>query len=122
MVGILGGSRGHSAVQYVFTLPEHRQSAVVAVSAFDGVHIRHQRLLAETTTAARQLGVAPLALLPWPLTTGAPGETNDQTRDDLLTTLDERLALLARMAPEARPVVLAADAAEPWSPASLAER
>jgi riboflavin kinase/FMN adenylyltransferase len=109
-------------VQYVFTLPEHRQSAVVAVSAFDGVHARHQRLLAEAATIARQLGVAPVALLPWPSTTGETGETNDQARDDLLTTLDERLALLARMAPEAQRVVLAADAAQSWSPASLAER
>jgi riboflavin kinase/FMN adenylyltransferase len=109
-------------VQYVFTLPEHRQSAVVAVSAFDGVHVRHQRLLAETVTIARQLGVAAVALLPWPPMVAEPGATDDQARDDLLTTLGERLALLARIAPEARPVVLAADAAQPWSPASLAER
>jgi riboflavin kinase/FMN adenylyltransferase len=109
-------------VQYVFTLPEHRQAAVVAVSAFDGVHVRHQRLLAETITVARQLGVAPVALLPWPSTMDEPRTTNDPARDDLLTTLDERLALLARIAPDARPVVLAADAAQPWSPTSLAER
>ena len=109
-------------MQYVFTLPEHRQSAVVAVSAFDGVHVRHQRLLAETITDARQLGVAPVALLPWPSTMDEPGATNDSARYGLLTTLDERLALLARMAPDARRVVLAADAAQPWSPASLAER
>ena len=109
-------------MQYVFTLPEHRQSAVVAVSAFDGVHARHQRLLAETITVARQLGVTPIALLPWPPTMAEPGETTDQARDGLLTTLDERLTLLARIAPEAQPVVLAADAAQPWSPESLAER
>ncbi len=109
-------------MRYVFTLPEHRQSAVVAVSAFDGVHLRHQRLLAEVVTIARQLGVAPVALLPWPATIHEPGATNDQARDSLLTTLDERLALLARLTPEARPVVLATDAAQPWSPASLAER
>lgn len=109
-------------MQYVFTLPELRQSAVVAVSAFDGVHVRHQRLLAETITVARQLDVTPIALLPWPPTMAEPGETTDQTRDGLLTTLDERLTLLARIAPEAEPVVLAAGAAQPWSPASLAER
>ena len=109
-------------MQYVFTLPEHRQSAVVAVSAFDGVHVRHQRLLAETITVARQLGVAPVALLPWPSTMDERGGTDDPARDGLLTTLDERLALLARMAPDVRRVVLAADAAQPWSPASLAER
>lgn len=109
-------------MRYVFTLPEHRQSAVVAVSAFDGVHIRHQRLLAEAVRIARQLGVSPVALLPWPSTISEPGTTNDQARDGLLTTLDERLALLVRLAPEARPVVLAADTAQPWSPASLAER
>ena len=109
-------------MQYVFTLPEHRQSAVVAVSAFDGVHVRHQRLLAETVTVARQLGVTPIALLPWPPMMAEPGEATDQARDGLLTTLGERLALLARIAPEAQSVVLAADAAQPWSPASLAER
>jgi len=109
-------------VQYVFTLPEHRQSAVVAVSAFDGVHNRHQRLLAETMTIAKQLDVTPIALLPWPPMMAEPGDTNNQARDGLLTTLDERLALLARIAPEARPVVLAADAAKPWSPALLTER
>lgn len=109
-------------MQYVFTLPEHRQAAVVAVSAFDGVHVRHQRLLAETITAARQLGVTPVALLPWPSTIDEPGAMNDMPRDGLLTTLDERLALLARTAPDARSVVLAADAAQPWSLASLAER
>lgn len=109
-------------MQYVFTLPEHRQAAVLAVSAFDGVHVRHQRLLEETVAIARRLSVAPVALLPWPPTPGEPGETNDLARDSLLTTLDERLALLARIAPAAQPVVLAADAARPWSPASLAER
>ena len=109
-------------MQYIFTLPEHQQSAVVAVSAFDGVHVRHQRLLAETITAAKQLGVAPIALLPWPPVMAEPGDTNNQARDGLLTTLDERLALLARIAPEAQRVVLATDAAHPWSPASLAER
>lgn len=112
-------------MEYVFTLPEHRQAAVLAVSAFDGMHVRHQRLLEEAITIARGLGVAPVALLPWPPTPGdpgEPGETNDLARDGLLTTLDERLALLARIAPAARPMVLAADAAQPWSPASLAER
>lgn len=109
-------------MQYVFTLPEHRQSAVVAVSAFDGVHVQHQRLLAETVTTARRLGVSPVALLPWPPIVAEPDATNDPARDGLLTTLDERLALLARLAPEAQPVVLAANAAQPWSPASLAER
>ena len=109
-------------MRYIFTLPEHQQSAVVAVSAFDGVHVRHQRLLAETITAAKQLGVAPIALLPWPPVMAEPGDTNNQARDGLLTTLDERLALLARIAPEAQRVVLATDAAHPWSPASLAER
>jgi riboflavin kinase/FMN adenylyltransferase len=109
-------------VQYVFSLPEQRQSAVVAVSAFDGVHVQHQRVLAETMTIARQLGVAPVALLPWPPVSAEPGATNDQPRDGLLTTLEERLALLARMAPEAQPVVLAADTARLWSPASLVER
>jgi riboflavin kinase / FMN adenylyltransferase len=106
-------------VQYVFTLPEQRQSAVLAVSAFDGVHSRHQRMLAETVAVAERLGVTPVALLPWP---SSMGDANDPACAGLLTTLDERLALLARAAPAVHPVVLAADAAQPWSPASLAER
>ncbi len=106
-------------MQYVFTLPEHRQSAVVAVSAFDGVHARHQHLLAETTAIAERLGVAPIALLPWP---PSSGDADDPARDGMLTTLDERLALLARLAPAVQPIVLAAGVTQPWSTASLAER
>lgn len=102
-------------MHYVFSLPEHRQSAVLAVSAFDGLHTGHQRLLAETVITAERLGVTPIALLPWPIAT-------DEPREGILTTLGERLALLQRFAPAVQPVVLAADAAQSWSPASLAER
>jgi len=102
-------------VHYVFSLPEHRQSAVLAISAFDGLHSGHQRLLAETVITAERFGVAPIALLPWPI-------SSDEPRDGILTTLGERLALLQRFAPTVEPVVLAAHAAEPWAPESLAER
>lgn len=103
-------------MQYVFTLPEHRQSAVLAVSSFDGVHGRHQRLLVETMAIAERLGVAPVALLPW------PPSTDDPARESILTTLDERIILIERFAPDVHLVVLAADAAQPWSPATLVER
>jgi riboflavin kinase/FMN adenylyltransferase len=107
-------------VQYVFTTPpERRQAAVLAVSAFDGVHARHQRLLAETVDIAGRLGVVPVALLPWP---SIPQDATALTYDGLLTTLEERLALLSRIAPAVRLVVLAADAAQPWSPETLAVR
>lgn len=103
-------------VQYVFTLPEYRQSAIVAISSFDGVHRGHQRLLAETITRARQHGVMPVAILPWPPT------TDDPEHNGILTTLSERIALIERFAPGIQLVVLPADAAQPWSPAALMER
>jgi riboflavin kinase/FMN adenylyltransferase len=103
-------------VQYVFALPEHRQSAVLAVSSFDGVHSRHQRLLAEATAMAERLGVTPIALLPW------PPSTDDSPGDGILTTLGERITLIERCAPAVHLVALAADAAQPWSPATLVER
>jgi riboflavin kinase/FMN adenylyltransferase len=106
-------------VEYVFARigrPEERQAAVLAISAFDGVHREHQRLLAETTTLARRLDAAPIALLPW------PSATADQQFEGRLTTLAERIKLIEQVAPSARLVILSADAAQPWAPATLLER
>lgn len=103
-------------MQYVFTPPEHRQAAAVAVSAFDGVHRRHERLLAATIATAGRLGVTPVAILPW------PPSADGAAPADILTTLGERLALMARFAPSVQVVVLPSDATQPWSPATLAER
>lgn len=105
-------------MQYVFTLPEHRQSAVFAVSAFDGVHSKHQQLLAETITTAERLGVTPVALLPWP-----PAPTlDDPAGAGMLTTLSERIRLLERFAPTVELVLLPSEATQPWSPTTLLER
>ncbi len=106
-------------MEYVFAQPaqpDQRQAAVLAVSAFDGVHREQQRLLAEAGALAQQAGVALVALLPWPPFTeeAAPG--------GLLTTLAERLALVEAHAPGAQVVILPADVSSPWAPASLIER
>lgn len=103
-------------VQYVFRLPDHPQPAVVAVSAFDGVHSGHRRLLAETETIARQQGVRPIALLPW------PPAAEDTSAREIVTTLRERLALIERFAPAVEVMVLPAAASEPWSTVALVER
>lgn len=109
-------------MEYVFARaarPEHseqRQAAVLAVSAFDGVHREHQRLLAETVALANGLGVAPIALLPW------PPSSDDRTPDAILTTLAERICLIERNAPAAQLVILSADASQPWAPETLLER
>lgn len=103
-------------MEYVFTLPAERQAAVLAISSFDGVHREHQRMLAETVALARRHGAAPIALLPWPVTSG------DATANSILTTLSERIALIERCTPSVRVVVLAADAAQPWSPETLIQR
>src|SRR5690242_12494151 len=106
-------------VEYVFAQPaqpDQRQAAVLAVSAFDGVHREQQRLLAEAGALAQQAGVALVALLPWPPFTEetAPGGP--------LTALAERLALVEAHAPGAQVVILPADVSSPWAPASLIER
>ena len=106
-------------MEYVFAWdgrPKQRPAAVVAISAFDGVHSGHQRLLAETTALASQLGVAPIALLPW------PSSGDDLAAQGMLTTLAERICLIERNAPSTQLVILSADATQPWAPATLLER
>lgn len=95
---------------------EQRRAAVLAVSAFDGVHREHERLLAEAVALANRLGVAPIAMLPW------PPSSDDQTPDGILTTLAERICLIERNAPAAHLVILSADASQPWAPETLLER
>jgi riboflavin kinase/FMN adenylyltransferase len=109
-------------VEYVFARAgrpedsERRQAAVLAVSAFDGVHREQQRLLAEAVALANRLGVAPIALLPW------PPSSDDRAPDGILTTLAERICLIERNAPAAQLVILSADATQPWAPETLLER
>ena len=105
-------------MEYVFARagrPEQRQAAVLAISAFDGVHREHQRLLAETIVLAHKLNAAPVGLLPWQ--SGA-----DQAPGGILTTLAERIRLIEQLAPSAQLIILSADVAQPWAPATLLER
>ena len=95
---------------------EHRRAAVLAVSAFDGVHREQQRLLAEAVALANRLGVAPVALLPW------PPSSDGQALDGILTTLAERICLIERNAPAAQLVILSADASQLWAPETLLGR
>jgi len=109
-------------VEYVFARAgrpedsERRQAAILAVSAFDGVHREQQRLLAEAVALANRLHATPVALLPW------PPSGDDRTPGDILTTLTERIRLIERNAPAAQLVILSADASQPWAPETLLER
>ncbi len=72
---------------------------VLAISDFDGVHQEHQRMIAHTRQLARQLGATPVALTFWPQP-GIAGDFNGPqvSAGQLLTTLEERLELLAELA------------------------
>lgn len=74
------------------SFPKQRVPLVVALGTFDGVHLGHQALLAGAVTRARNLRgrCAAVTFDPHPLQVIAPPD-----EPFLLTTLDERLALLA---------------------------
>jgi riboflavin kinase/FMN adenylyltransferase len=70
----------------------HFGPCATTIGVFDGVHIGHQRLIAETVRAARELAVTPAVITfnPHPTTVVAPERV-----PPLLSTLEERLQLLA---------------------------
>lgn len=90
----------------------------LVVSDFDGVHREQRRLVARGAGLAAQMGARPVALTFWP----PPGLPDDFTgplagAGRLLTTLDERLELLAGLrmadgAPALAGIVVVANTAE----------
>jgi riboflavin kinase/FMN adenylyltransferase len=69
------------------------QGAVISIGSFDGVHIGHQAVLTHVVDRARSMGVAAVAMTfdPHPIKLLRPG-----VAPRLLTTLEQRLALIAQ--------------------------
>ena len=84
-------------VEYLLQTPSSGISlgpAVLTIGAFDGVHLGHQRLIERTAELAHQQGIRAIAVTFWP----HPLEVlRPEPPVELLTLLDERLDLLARM-------------------------
>ncbi len=68
-------------------------NAVISIGSFDGVHIGHQAVLTHVVERARSMGVAAVAMTfdPHPVKLLRPG-----VAPRLLTTLEQRLDLIAR--------------------------
>jgi len=81
-------------VRDLAAFPRQRVPVVLALGTFDGVHRGHQALLRETVRLAAELGgrAAAITFDPHPLTVIAP-----PPEPFLLTTVDERLRLLAAL-------------------------
>ncbi|HEV2239332.1 MAG TPA: hypothetical protein VGR57_21935, partial [Ktedonobacterales bacterium] len=73
------------------------QPVVIALSAFDGVHRGHQALLRRARERAEAAGAALVLATWWPPLTADPAGAAPQ----LLTTRDERAALLRALAGDA---------------------
>jgi riboflavin kinase/FMN adenylyltransferase len=69
------------------------QGAVISIGSFDGVHIGHQAVLTHVVDRARSMDVAAVAMTfdPHPIKLLRPG-----VAPRLLTTLEQRLALIAQ--------------------------
>ena len=78
------------------------QGAVISIGSFDGVHIGHQAVLTHVVERARSMGVAAVAMTfdPHPVKLLRPGDA-----PRLLTTLEQRLALIAQTGIETALVV-----------------
>ena len=78
------------------------QGAVISIGSFDGVHIGHQAVLTHVVDRARSMGVAAVAMTfdPHPIKLLRPG-----VAPLLLTTLEQRLALIAQTGIETSLVV-----------------
>jgi riboflavin kinase/FMN adenylyltransferase len=80
-------------IHYEFDQVTPLGPTVVAISAFDGVHRAHRRLIARASERARQEGATLLAAVVWPEMT-IQGDEQEQAR---LSTLAERLDRLGRL-------------------------
>ena len=78
------------------------QGAVISIGSFDGVHIGHQAVLTHVVDRAESMGVAAVAMTfdPHPIKLLRPG-----VAPRLLTTLEQRLALIAQTGIETSLVV-----------------
>lgn len=81
-------------VHYDFAFAGSLGPAALAISDFDGVHRAHRRLVEAAVAVAGQVGASPVALVIWP---GPEDVAVADAAARLLTTLDERLALLGRL-------------------------
>lgn len=77
--------------------PPESPESVVALGAFDGIHLGHQQVIRTAVTRARALGVRAVAVTfdPHPATVLHPAEAPAQ-----LLTLDERLELIGELGPD----------------------
>lgn len=66
--------------------------AVLTIGVFDGVHLGHRRLVERTAELARERGVQAVAVTFWPHPLAV---LRPQEQAPLLSTLDEKIALLA---------------------------
>lgn len=77
--------------------PADAPESVVALGAFDGVHLGHQEVIRTAVTRARALGVRAVAVTfdPHPLAVLVPAEAPPQ-----ILSLDERLELIGELGPD----------------------
>ncbi|HKV84809.1 MAG TPA: bifunctional riboflavin kinase/FAD synthetase [Ktedonobacterales bacterium] len=68
--------------------------AVLTIGAFDGVHLGHRRLVERTAELARERGARAVAITFWPHPLAV---LRPQEQVALLSTLDEKIALIAGM-------------------------
>lgn len=96
-------------VHYSFEAPKLRRPAVIGVSTLDGMLPQHVQLVRRVVDQAHETSVRAALVLPWhPFGAGSSADP----RAPLLTTLDERLALLGRIAPEVEVLIAPITGAE----------
>lgn len=93
------------------------QQTAVVIGNFDGVHPGHREVLAEARRRASDLPLVVVTFWPHPMSVIRPGGA-----PMLLTSLDERIALLHQAGAERVEVVHFTEAVSQWSPADFVER
>lgn len=79
-------------IEYALGAMEPFGDAVLTIGAFDGVHLGHRRLVERTAELARERGAQAVAVTFWPHPLAV---LRPQEQAQLLSTLDEKIALLA---------------------------